>query len=331
MKSVPIIYVVICIGSVSALLLALFWKETTVIGGIKHSTALLLLIFCLSLVDCTSSVLYTPYMAFWRDIYLSSYLIGEGLSGLLPALVALGQGVGGNAKCENKTDINLTTGEITWNYQQVELEPNFSIDTFFYILFGMMVASSLSFVLLEFLPMIQSERSDLLDEQIVPKYPNPNIQEYQLVTTDRRSHNMKKRIFICLLSFQAWACLLANGLLPSIQAFSCGPYGDVPYHLAATLSALANPLAAFCTMLIPKMTPRIIGFLTLISTGLGSYIFATAVMSPNPPLVDHLMGAILIVSLKNDVDENIFTSTFSILCSLMHIFVSFTGRNLGVI
>ena len=57
-----------------------------------HSTSLFVLVFFLSLVDCTSSVLFLPFMAIFRDIYLNSYLIGEGLSGFIPSVVAIAQG-----------------------------------------------------------------------------------------------------------------------------------------------------------------------------------------------------------------------------------------------
>ncbi|MCL4144293.1 UNVERIFIED_CONTAM: hypothetical protein GTU68_042006, partial [Idotea baltica] len=97
---------------------------------------------------------------------------------------------------------------------------------------------------------------------------------------------MKRSTFSFLLVIQAWSSMLANGLLPSIQSFSCGPYGDVTYHLAATLSALANPLAAFSTMILPRAPPKLVGFLSLLGTVIASYIFATAVMSPLPPLLD---------------------------------------------
>ena len=81
------------IGTASSFLLSAYWGETTSIGGVDHSTALFVLVFFLSLVDCTSSVLFLPFMAIFRDIYLNSYLIGEGLSGFIPSVVAIAQGI----------------------------------------------------------------------------------------------------------------------------------------------------------------------------------------------------------------------------------------------
>ena len=47
-----------------------------------------------------------------RDIYLNSYLVGEGLSGFVPAIAALIQGVGGNPECGNVTKV-LPDGNVT--------------------------------------------------------------------------------------------------------------------------------------------------------------------------------------------------------------------------
>ena len=80
------------VGTASSFLLSAYWAKTTTIGGVEHSTCLFILVFFLSLVDCTSSVLFLPFMAIFRDIYLNSYLIGEGLSGFIPSVIAIAQG-----------------------------------------------------------------------------------------------------------------------------------------------------------------------------------------------------------------------------------------------
>ena len=45
-------------------------------------------------------------MGVFKDIYLNSYLVGEGMSGFVPSIAALIQGVGGNPYCENITVID---------------------------------------------------------------------------------------------------------------------------------------------------------------------------------------------------------------------------------
>ena len=56
--------------------------------------------------------------------------------------------------------------------------------------------------------------------------------------------------FIYLLV--AFVNALTNGVLPSVQTYSCLSYGPVAYHLSATLSSMANPLACFLSMFLPN-------------------------------------------------------------------------------
>lgn len=108
-EKIPMAWIIVALlilGSASSTLLVSFWHKTSVIGGVDHSTALFVLVFFLSLVDCTSSVLFLPFMGVFKELYLNSYLIGEGLSGFIPSIAALAQGVGGNPYCENVTHVD---------------------------------------------------------------------------------------------------------------------------------------------------------------------------------------------------------------------------------
>ncbi|XP_076044888.1 solute carrier family 52, riboflavin transporter, member 3-A-like isoform X2 [Oratosquilla oratoria] len=306
----PTVYFVLALGSLASLLLTLFWDRTSFVAGANHSTALLILVFFLSLVDCTSSVLFLPYMAVWRRVYLPSYLVGEGLSGLLPGLVALIQGVGGNPNCVNMTLWNVTDfGNDSYVVLvPEELEPRFSVTTYFFFLFAMMIISALAFALLQNLRSIRRERVDLnissssapeviqtssptLDSLESSKSISQLVQDVPVVP----HRELSTTSFAFLLGILGWACLLANGVLPSIQSYSCGPYGNVAYHLVATLAALANPTAAFLTLLLPRAKPKTLGLLALLGSFFGAYVLATAALSPAPPLVDTDAGSALVI------------------------------------
>ncbi|CAC5419056.1 SLC52A3 [Mytilus coruscus] len=71
------VYAVLCTGSASCVLLSFFCKETTVIAGDLHSTALLVLHFILSLTDCTTSVLFLPFMATFKRQYICQVILLE--------------------------------------------------------------------------------------------------------------------------------------------------------------------------------------------------------------------------------------------------------------
>ena len=65
------VYVVMTIGTVSSLLMIFLWQETTFIAGQEHSTALMALLFFVSLVDCSSSVLFMPFIGrFYRLTFI---------------------------------------------------------------------------------------------------------------------------------------------------------------------------------------------------------------------------------------------------------------------
>ncbi|CAC5382971.1 SLC52A3 [Mytilus coruscus] len=157
------VYSVLCTGASSCFLLSFFWKETTVIAGELHSTALLVLHFFLSLADCTTSVLFLPFMATFKRQYMSSYFIGEGLSGLIPSVVALGQGVG-KLTCKNVSIYNKTANSTSYSVQPVYHSIRFTVEEFFYFLFTMLVISILSFTILNYTSYCKKEKVKHYDD-----------------------------------------------------------------------------------------------------------------------------------------------------------------------
>ncbi|XP_013418036.1 riboflavin transporter 2 [Lingula anatina] len=332
-KEVPVAYVVITMGIVSTFLLGLFWEHQTYIAGVKHSTALLALAFCLAFVDCTSSVLFLPYMAVFKEQYMTAYYIGEGFSGLLPSLVALAQGAG-EYQCVNQTITNSTTNETSWQLHAVLDPPNFPIKDFFFFLFAMMLTCGISFTALNYLPLCTREHSPCYKEECdagdqdseagsssdnsleldaaeptndaSPKDKNmPHIHsEAKLLDSNivertrlKRSisYHLPQNTFILVLILTGWLNALSNGVFPSIQTYSCLPYGQLAYNLAVKLSALANPLACLIAFFLPSTNKKVISSLVGLATAIGVFIMVTAVMSPHPVMHSSVFGKILIV------------------------------------
>ena len=98
-----------------------------------------------------------------------------------------------------------------------------------------------------------------------------------------------------LLFMQCWICSLSNGALPSIQSYSCLPYGNTAYHLAVTLSSMANPLACIVAYYLPVNSVRIVQVMSGIGTLISGYIVALAAMSPAPPLLGYSSGETVMV------------------------------------
>lgn len=114
------------------------------------------------------------YLLFYfldRPCYLTPYLVGEGVSGLVPSLVAIAQGIE-NPECINETVVEFSE-EIGENVTRTELvpfipDPRFSPEWFFAILLIMVLFSWLSFILLDKLPLCQKEKVCVLFLYCIP-------------------------------------------------------------------------------------------------------------------------------------------------------------------
>ncbi|XP_027669497.1 solute carrier family 52, riboflavin transporter, member 3 [Falco biarmicus] len=328
LNEVAVIYVVVSVGVVACLLLAFLWQYTSLIAERPHSTAFLILTFFLALVDCTSSVTFLPFMMQLQPQYLTTFFIGEGLSGLIPALIALGQG-SGISSCANITRVvNNTTGNETVENTVFQLETrylpaNFSTLLFFLLMTVMMLACLLAFFFLTRQPKVW----ELSQQQLFPS--NIMLSSFDQISdegpgsrlsggcpcpkdakgprdilSEKVSYPPAKLTFIYLLI--AWVSALTNGVLPSVQSYSCLPYGNTAYHLAATLSSMANPLACIVAMVLPSRSLALLGTLTMAGTGFGAYNMAIAVMSPCPLLQQSQWGDATIV-----ISWVLFTGTLS--------------------
>ena len=115
-----------------------------------------------------------------------------------------------------------------------------------------------------------------------------------MVLTEAQKSSSRNEFFI-LLAVQTYVCFLSNGAFPSIQTYSCLPYGNTVYHLAVTLNAMANPIMAFAAFFIPCKSVKYIGILTGIGSVFGGFILATALSSPNM-LLGQTFGGFLTVN-----------------------------------
>ncbi|CAL9703280.1 unnamed protein product [Knipowitschia caucasica] len=307
-KERVVIYSILCVGVVSCLLLALFWDRTSLIGGAPRSTAFFIITFFLALVDCTSSVTFLPFMMQLPAKYITTYFIGEGLSGFIPGVIALAQGVG-IAKCVNSTQTtgNYSNTEDMWFFQTQYLPPHFSTEVFFILLALMMCISMAAFVALNKLP----RTFEMSTENLVPgtsvssvcsglDNPGEDMQREgshsdgtEGLSQAHPKKSMTQLWFIyCMV---VWVNGATNGVLPSVQTYSCMPYGNLAYHLSAALSSVANPLACTVAMFVQNRSPMFLGALTLLGTGFGSYNMVMAAMSPCPLFQGTMLGEVLIV------------------------------------
>ncbi|XP_020287489.1 solute carrier family 52, riboflavin transporter, member 3-A-like [Pseudomyrmex gracilis] len=282
-----IIYTLLGAGTCACVALSYLYDYTSYIFSKEHSTALLSLMFVTALVGCTSSVLFMPYMRNYREIYLVSYLVGEGLSGFIPSTVALVQGVGSNQGCINVTKPDSNHLE----FIPASSDPRFSSQIFFIFIGTLLCLSFLSFVGLNILPIALGERVKLPSS--METLPTDTTAPPSYKTNS--GWKMPKHTYYYLLVMMAVICLLGNGTLPSIQSYSCLPYGSVAYHLTVTLASIAGPLAMSLGFFIQTPEVKLLNILTAISLVLSGFVLYLAAKSPNPPLQHSWMGEFMVV------------------------------------
>ncbi|KAI5091151.1 riboflavin transporter 2, partial [Silurus meridionalis] len=316
LNETSVIYFIVSFGTFSSLLLAFFWKETVVVQGVECSFYLLILTFFISTVDCTSSVTFLPFMMQLKPQYLTTYYVGEGLSGLIPALVALIQGVG-IMHCVNSTQ-NFNPNEtingsldLTSYLIPHYLPANFSAKAFFLFLAAMMFVCLVAFLLLNKLPVVAKEHSislkykgairnlDFAKKKKKSSEQKPMINSTNIIqrfsgTFGKGTYSWAQIVYIFIIL--AWVNALTNSVLLSVQSYSCLPYGNNTYHWSATIASLANPLACFIAMFYAQRSLLLMGYLTAFGSLIGVYIMTMAVLSPCPLLVNHISGAILMVA-----------------------------------
>ncbi|XP_061397561.1 solute carrier family 52, riboflavin transporter, member 3-A [Musca vetustissima] len=315
----PMIYLLLATGTLSAILTAFFYNKTAVVFGGEHSVALFALTVFTAFTACTSSVLFMPYMGRFREIYLITYFVGEGLSGLLPSVVALIQGIGGSAECilVNQTE----SGEPI--YEKYVPPPRFGTQDFFIFVFAMMLLSCAGFTLLDRLKLSRTqyaavkvgqgndyvyERETKATTSTVEANDNKSsgatttaaaatngVDNNQNTVVEELAPEISSRVYVFLLLLIGIISFFANGIFNSIQSYSCLPYGGQAYHLSATLSVIANPLACFLAIFLPHTSLRSILSLTGLASLLTIYVFVTAAMSPYPPLHGTTAGSVLVI------------------------------------
>ncbi|CAB1447257.1 unnamed protein product [Pleuronectes platessa] len=305
-----LIHAIQLLAVLASALLAVFWSHTVTIAGDERSLPFLLFTFVLSLVCCTSNVTFLPFMFRYPPQYIRTFFIGQGLSALFPCIVALGQGVG---KLECKT----LNGTVHPEY----LEESFPVQNFFWFLFVMLSISAASFLALtrrqvEPTPEEPPQASDAAEEVKSGEETHPlrnggtPVSEEQVQVEELQppaqtfwtSHN------IYLLVLLAVSNALTNGVLPSVQSFTCLPYGTMTYHLSVVFGNIANPVACFLAMFFVLRTATGLGFLSLAGGVFAAYLVALAALSPCPPLLGNMAGVALVV-----VSWIIFTGLFSYL------------------
>lgn len=301
-EQVPI-QVVQALSVVGTALLAPLWHHVAPVAGQPHSVAFLTLVWVLALACCASNVTFLPFLSHLPPPFLRSFFLGQGLSALLPCVLALVQGVG-HLEC-----LPSPTNGTLWLPHN--LPERFSASTFFWVLTALLVTSAAAFQGLLLLrpssppaatagpgsglraraPGMEEE----MEEEVSPLQESPSQAAGDTPSPDPETRRLLSVHGACLLGLLAVTSALTNGVLPAVQSFSCLPYGRLAYHLAVVLGSAANPLACFLAMgVLCRSLAGLVG-LSVLGVLFGAYLMALAILSPCPPLVGTSAGVVLVV------------------------------------
>ncbi|XP_015239896.1 PREDICTED: solute carrier family 52, riboflavin transporter, member 2 [Cyprinodon variegatus] len=313
------IHCIQALAAAASVFLAIFWSHTVTIAGVERSLPFLILTFVLALVCCTSTVTFLPFMFRYPPQYIRTFFIGQGFSALFPCVMALGQGV---SKLECKTE----NGTVKPEY----LEENFPAQNFFWFLFVMLTISALSFAALtrrqteppqEAAPKESGGTDAAKDGEETHRLYNGGtpVSEEQVRVEEAPTFWTSRNIYLLVLL--AVSNALTNGVLPSVQSFTCLPYNNMTFHLSVVLGNIANPLACFLAMFFVLRSSVGLGFLSLAAGVFAAYLLALAALSPCPPLQDSLVGKALVV-----ISWIVFTGLFSYLKVVIGTLLHETGH-----
>ncbi|XP_025928921.1 solute carrier family 52, riboflavin transporter, member 2-like, partial [Apteryx rowi] len=267
-----LIYGIQAVAVAAAFFLALFWDHMVVVAGQDRSVAYLVLAFVLATVCCTSNVTFLPFMYRFPQAFVRTFFVGQGLSALLPCVLALAQGVG-QVECRNGT-------------QPRYLEERFPATVYFWLLLASLAAAALAFLGLVAWgggaagpEQPGASKESVGTEEAFPLQDSPpaavgNAAPEAPAPVPPPPPPPRRTAY--LLALLAASNALTNGVLPSVQSYSCLPYGALAFHLAVVLSNVANPVACFAAMFLLCRSAVGLGIISALGAAFGAYLMVLA-------------------------------------------------------
>ncbi|CAF1080123.1 unnamed protein product [Adineta steineri] len=296
-SEIPYIYLIIIVGVIACFVLALFWQRTIFIFGRERSIWLLSCIFILSMLDCTSSLVFFDYMKRFRAQYLQAAFLGEALTSAIPTILILAQGVAGETIC-------IQTGNSTI-FEPTYTQPRFSVRIFMFCIAGIIVASLIAFILLRWTNIVTLADAADVDERkkiksntdIVHEESEPMVTIVKSQTSSKSTKTMSKRVFRLLLVINTINSTIAYGCLPSLSTYALLPFGQTAFYYWSVTIPIAYPLSLILSLFWKSVSTNMIIFQSIFNAFLSALIFIIAKQSPCPWLADTTQGALMIITI----------------------------------
>jgi len=290
-SEIPFIYTIIIVGILACCSIGLFWNWTVHVFNHETSLPLIIAVFCLAILDCTSSLVFCDFMRHFKAKYLSAMFFGEGLTATLPTLIAFAQGVGGEAQCFR----NNQTG----NFEPIYSKPRFSVSVFFYLVTGIIGISLFAFMLLRFTSIVRlAKADDIIDRKnTIETYEMLLKAEEQVAPIRKASlstpNSLTKKQYYILQSFNVVNSAILYGCLPTLITYSLLPYGQKAFYYCSILYPVSYPLSSFYAIFRPTISDLSVILGSIFGTLVCLFIIAIAFQSPCPIWADTLHGGIL--------------------------------------
>lgn len=173
---VPIV-LALSVAPILGILIALFWKATTNVGGHEYSLLLSSLGACAGLVGGLSTVTLYPWASLYGATMVAAVSSGSGANGIFTAIFAIAQ--------------NPTDGAA---------KAHFSMQTYFFILSGLLLLSIASFIIVTVVPSFERWKAPTITNSILndnnslfSSYQNADEDDYlapnQLNDSFKRNHS----------------------------------------------------------------------------------------------------------------------------------------------
>ncbi|CAF3720643.1 unnamed protein product [Rotaria socialis] len=291
---IPLNYVIILIGMLSCLLLVFFWQKTSFVFRQNRSISLLILAFCLALLDCTSMVTFSDYMTRFRAEFTSALFLGESLTTILPSLLAIAQG-NGRLECISVAD-NLTSSNTS--IIPVYQNARFSVSVYFLCIFFLLVFSFVAFVILQWTKVAQNSLQYFSKKSVV--FQMNEITTKDIVNDDNHVRKLDQYSLTAPLYFLlSIGCVYTSsvlfGVLLSISAFVLMPYGHEIFYLGTILSPWMLSLVWVLGTIKPIVGKRYLLLMILLGTVTFSFDLVISFKSPCPPYANTTKGSVLVI------------------------------------
>ena len=289
------------IGIISCILLGTYWRKTAFVFGQQRSVYFFAFVYVFAFVDCTTSVLYIPYMRHYKNKYMFPFFAGEGLSGLVPSLLSLSQGLFHYQSHKILKEEFESDTDYRNELERIQNESlNFPVSYYIYFLSITIAISWISYILLNLDFIVKDERIQNELGEITPINQANNGSNENVKIEDANSLVMKisysRRSLYKLIVMQAYISCLTNGVMSSLQTYTAKPYGEVPYRIANNTALIANPVACLIGYYLDrKFKINYIYISMTIGTCSCIYLFSLALLSPNPFLVNTSFGSFLMI------------------------------------